>query len=168
MHLQDVTVWIPSRILQTLHSEANRLFPDETGGVLIGYWADDINVVVTAGVGPGPAAIHGRYSYEHDHVWEAAQIALDYERSGRSHVYIGDWHTHPEAVSGRLSRTDRRSLRSVLGSREARLSRALMVVLFGRPSGWEADCWLAEFEPASIWRWRRSLSIKAARLRCFD
>ncbi|MET4775227.1 integrative and conjugative element protein (TIGR02256 family) [Bradyrhizobium elkanii] len=165
MHMQRLTAWISSRSLEIMGREADRLYPLETGGVLIGYWADDTNVVVTAEFGPGPAAIHKRYSYKHDHAWEAARVASEYERSERTHVYIGDWHTHPNASSGRLSGTDKRSLRTVLGSQEARLRRTLMVVLFGTSTEWQPDIWAAELGRASIWNWRRSLLIEPVLLR---
>jgi integrative and conjugative element protein (TIGR02256 family) len=167
MHMQNVSAWISSATWKLLATEAPSRHPQETGGVLIGYWADPNTVVISASVGPGPDSIHGRYTYEHDHVWEASQIALHYTRSGRSETYIGDWHTHPDAASGVLSSTDRRSLRRVLGAREARLSRSLMMVLFGHPNQWHADIWLAEFEHAA-WRWRPKLSITSVRTVSFD
>src|SRR5580700_9346084 len=123
--MPKLTAWIPSRIFDSLIGEADRKFPVETGGVLIGYWADANTAVVTASVGPGPDSVHGRYSFQHDHVWEASQIALRYEQSGRTEVYIGDWHTHPHATSGNLSFTDRCSIRRVIRSPEARVTRHL-------------------------------------------
>jgi integrative and conjugative element protein (TIGR02256 family) len=167
MYMQNVSAWISSAMWKSLTTEAARRHPQETGGVLIGYWADPNTVVINASVGPGPDSVHGRYSYEHDHVWEASQIALHYERSGRSQIYIGDWHTHPDAVSGVLSSTDRRSLRRVLSAREARLSQALMMVVFGHPNQWRADIWLAEFEQAA-WRWRPKLSITPVPMVSFE
>ncbi|MGY4498052.1 integrative and conjugative element protein (TIGR02256 family) [Bradyrhizobium sp. GM24.11] len=166
--MQCVTAWISSLSLDALRAEADRLYPSETGGVLIGYWADDHNVVITTGKGPGPAAIHGRYSYEHDHVWEAAQIAIQYQRSERLQVYVGDWHTHPDALSGHFSTTDKRSLRCLLRSRQTRLSRTLMVVLFGSLHDWRLDFWVAEFGVPSSWYRPRSLSIQPARLQLYD
>ncbi|UPJ79130.1 Mov34/MPN/PAD-1 family protein [Bradyrhizobium sp. 183] len=166
--MQGLTAWISSPSLEELRGDADRFYPNETGGVLTGYWADDANVVITAVMGAGLAAVHKRYSYEHDHVWEAAQIGLEYERSGRTNVYVGDWHTHPDALSGRLSGTDKRALRRVLLSRDARLSKVLMLVLFGHPQEWRADVRVAEFRRVSAWRWRRSLSIESARLQRYD
>jgi integrative and conjugative element protein (TIGR02256 family) len=124
---QGVIAWISSGVWETLISEADRRYPLESGGALVGYWSDAATVVVTESVGPGPASDHDRYSYRHDHDWEASQIALHYERSGRSEVYIGDWHSHPDASSGDLSGTDRRSIRRVIKFREARLPRPLYV-----------------------------------------
>ncbi|WP_410708008.1 Mov34/MPN/PAD-1 family protein [Bradyrhizobium sp. BWA-3-5] len=105
--------------LASLIEEADRRYPLETGGALIGYCGDAVTAVVTQFVGPGPASDHQSYSYQHDHVWEASQF--HYRQSDRSHVYIGDWHTHPDATSGELSGTDRRAMRRVIESREARI-----------------------------------------------
>ncbi|MDA9409457.1 hypothetical protein XH80_22715 [Bradyrhizobium sp. CCBAU 45384] len=151
-----------------MRGEADRSYPRETGGVLIGYWGGDNDVVITTWKGPGPAAVHRRYSYEHDHEWEAAQIAIEYERSERLQVYVGDWHTRPDALSGHLSGTDKRSLRRVLRSSQSRLSRALMVVLFGSPQDWRLDVWIAEFGVPSSWYRPCSLSIERARLQLYD
>ncbi|WP_080588774.1 Mov34/MPN/PAD-1 family protein [Bradyrhizobium japonicum] len=166
MLMSQVTVWLSAQTLSFLRSEADRQFPLETGGGLIGYWSDADTVVVTEFVGPGPASVHRRYSYQHDHEWEASQIGLHYHRSGRSHVYIGDWHTHPGARSGDLSGTDRRSIRRVIKSRHARAHRPLMVVLFGNPERWTPSVWVAMLKPT--WVWRQQLSIEPAKLQLFS
>jgi integrative and conjugative element protein (TIGR02256 family) len=166
--MRGVKAWISSGSFNELQDEGDRNYRNETGGVLIGYWADQHNVVITAIIGPGPDAVHRRYSYEHDHVWEAEQIAVEYERSGRAHVYIGDWHTHPDASSGRLSGTDKRALRQVLNSSEARLHETLMLVLFGRRQEWRAGLFIAKLGPTSGWRWRPMLQVEPAQLQQFD
>lgn len=155
--MPKVTAWMSLDILNSLIREADRMYPLETGGALIGYWSHSDTVVVTASVGPGSASVHSRYSYRHDHVWEASQIALHYKLSGRSAVYVGDWHTHPGASSGNLSITDRRSIRRVIRSQEARVSRPLMAILFGEPRDWNLAIWGAELKPA--WGWRRLLVV---------
>lgn len=164
--MSEVTVWLSGQALSSLKDEADRRYSLETGGVLVGYWSDAVTVVVTEFVGPGPASVHRRYSYEHDHEWEASQIAIHYHRSGRSHVYIGDWHTHPDATSGDLSGTDRRSIRRVINSREARVCHPLMAVLFGRPGNWSFSIWVAALKPR--WAWRPRLSVQATKVHMFD
>jgi integrative and conjugative element protein (TIGR02256 family) len=164
--MPEITVWMSANILVSLIDEAGRRYPLETGGALIGYWSDGVTAVVTQFVGPGPASDHRRYSYQHDHVWEASQIALHYHQSERSHVYIGDWHTHPDASCGDLSGTDRRSIRRVINSHEARVARPLMTVLYGCPTNWGSVTWVAALKPK--WAWRSQLSIESATLRLFD
>jgi integrative and conjugative element protein (TIGR02256 family) len=145
--MPTVTAWISFDILRSLVSEADKRYPLETGGVLIGYWAEAADVVVTASVGPGPASVHNRFSYQHDHDWEASKIAERYEQSGRSEIYIGDWHTHPDASRGDLSFMDRRSIRRVIKSPDARVARPLMSVLFGEPGHWQFTTWVGELRP---------------------
>lgn len=164
--MPQITVWLSSQALSSLTDEADRRYPLETGGVLVGYWSDANAAVVTDFVGPGPASVHRRYSYEHDHVWEADEIASHYNRSDRSHVYIGDWHTHPNATSGNLSGTDRRSIRRVIEFREARAAHPLMLVLFGRPRKWGSAIWISALKPS--WAWRSRLSVEPATLQLFE
>jgi integrative and conjugative element protein (TIGR02256 family) len=155
--MQQVTVWISSDDLGSLTSEADRRYPLETGGVLIGYWSDLNTVVVTASVGPGPASVHSRRTYQHDHAWESSRIAFHYEKSGRSEVYLGDWHTHPNASNAHLSSMDRRSMRQVIRSPEARVTRPLMCILFGKPSDWRLSAQVGELKKQ--WRWIPKLVV---------
>jgi integrative and conjugative element protein (TIGR02256 family) len=157
-------VWISSDILRSLTSEANEHYPLETGGVLIGYWVEPTTVVVTASVGSGPASVHSRFSYQHDHDWEASKIAERYEQSSRLEVYIGDWHTHPDSSRGDLSYADRRSIRRVIKSPEARIACPLMGVLFGDRDGWQLGAWIGELMPR---RWLPRLLVHPVDVRKF-
>jgi len=138
--------WLHSTVLRDWMMEAEMHYPLETGGVLIGYWANPATAVVTHAVGAGPRSVHRHDSYDHDHEWESSEIALYYERSRGSETYLGDWHTHPDARSGDLSALDRRSLRRIIASPSARTSRPLMTVLFGDPHNWTSAIWLAELK----------------------
>jgi integrative and conjugative element protein (TIGR02256 family) len=166
MHMQPVTAWISRQTLDLLADEAGRSFPLETGGALVGYWTDTETIVVKAIFGPGPDSHHDRYSYVHDHIWERSRIAEHYERSGRVEVYVGDWHTHPEAYSGNLSFTDRAAIKDVLRYSDARLSRSLMLIVFGRPHEWQVAIWVGQLR--SKWRWPLRLTVEPIELREFD
>jgi len=63
--------WLRSTVLRYWVTEAEMHYPLETGGVLIGYWADAAAAVVTHAVGAGPRSVHRHDSYDHDHEWEA-------------------------------------------------------------------------------------------------
>jgi len=164
--MHGVTVWMSRQTLAAATDEADNRYPLETGGALVGYWSDANTAVVTQLVGPGPASEHRRYSYQHDHEWEAAQIADHYHQSERSHVYIGDWHTHPDASTGELSGTDRRAIRRVIDYPKARLVHPLMMILFGDPERWKPAIWAAELRPR--WTWRGRLSIAPAKYHLFE
>lgn len=122
-------------------AEANLAYPAETGGVLLGYWAQGgADAVVTHIVGPGPQATHGRNSFAPDSLHQIAQIARIYEETRHGVDYLGDWHTHPGAT-GSPSAKDRATLRRIATAKAARAPRPLMLILgFGpqwKPVGWQ-------------------------------
>ncbi len=121
-----------------MRREAERMYPKETGGVLMGYMADR-DMVVTSVVGPGPKAVHGSYSFTPDYDFQEAEIARIYEATGRKAAYLGDWHTHPDG-SDRLSVADRKTLKAISNCREARIENPLMVILWGREK-WRVTAW---------------------------
>lgn len=131
-------------------AEANRVFPFETGGVLMGYWVDPGGeVVITHATGPGPRAVHGLYSFNPDADYQEEEIARHYEASGRLHSYLGDWHTHPRE-SAYLSRRDRRTLRKIATCPEARAPIPIMAVLGAGKPEWLLGIW--KYSPTRLGR----------------
>jgi integrative and conjugative element protein (TIGR02256 family) len=160
--------WIVKTVLQTMVDEARRRAPNETGGVLLGYWADaGTQVVITDAVGPGPKAVHKRASFEPDHAFQEAEIGRLYRRSGRRLSYLGDWHTHPRGGLG-LSRKDRRTLGLIASDPAARAPTPLIAILAGRRR-WHIAFWRGAL--ASVVSKERTalrLIVAPLRLKAFD
>lgn len=129
------TVWINSSALEDMVEEACSRYPVETGGVLLGYAADNTDVVVQCAIGPGPNAQHSRYRFVPDHAWQCEQIDHHYAASSGIEVYIGEWHTHPGS-SAWMSLLDRRTLGRIARHREASCPHPLMIIAGGSPRGW--------------------------------
>lgn len=140
MRLTVGTAWIGESVVEVLRAEADRTFPLETGGVLLGYWVrPGEEVVIVEAVGPGPGAVHRERRFRPDRDYQEAQIARRYHEFGRYHTYLGDWHTHPSEAP-RLSRLDRRTLRAIARDRHARAPMPLMAILAdGAP--WSLVLW---------------------------
>lgn len=156
--------WIPSSILRACRVEANAKFPLETGGVFMGYWHSKKELIITAMIGPGPAATHECHTFEPDQAWQTERIADHYHASGRRETYLGDWHTHPGARHGILSRTDRSVLRRIIDTPEARCPSPLMAIWAGDPEvGWQQYLWLATRQRC-LWLWR---PVSATQLECY-
>ncbi len=128
---------LTAAVLAEMEAEAERHFPSESGGVLLGYRPPGHRraLQVTEVVGPGPRARHRRHRFEPDGAWQATEIAAAYERSGRTVTYLGDWHSHPRG-SGRPSGLDRATARKIARSPKARAPRPLLIILFGEPESW--------------------------------
>ncbi len=118
-------------VADDLEREADRAFPDETGGLLLGYRAAQGDVIVTQMTGPGPQALHRPKSFVPDAPWQAANLAQRYADSGGYLEYLGDWHTHPDGQAV-LSRPDRRTLYRIAAHVAARCPDPVMIILAGR------------------------------------
>jgi integrative and conjugative element protein (TIGR02256 family) len=131
-------LWLPASVLESMRAEADRSAPNETGGLLVGYWSGDTAVVVST-IGPGPRAKHRRTWFEPDGEWQNAELARVYEVSGRVHTYVGDWHSHPGARA-EMSETDRATMFAIAADADARAPRAITVIL-GGASPWDVRAW---------------------------
>lgn len=146
MPLQLKRVLIPPHLLEQCKGDADLHFPFETGGVLMGYHVDG-TAVVTEIIGAGPSASHRTHSFEPDYDWQSQRIAEHYQRSGRRETYLGDWHTHPRALSGALSGHDRAVIRKIIRTPEARAAQPLMAIFYGVPQQWNLAVWTGRLGP---------------------
>jgi integrative and conjugative element protein (TIGR02256 family) len=97
----------------------------------MGYWSDD-RAVITAGIGPGPNAIHRAKSFVPDQLFQEEAIAECYRRSNRVEAYLGDWHSHLSG-KGHPSSIDVGTMIRVARSSEARAKRPLMAIITPKP-----------------------------------
>lgn len=142
---------------------AEKQYPLESGGVLMGWRSNEITAVVTAMIGPGPKALHERYAFQPDQDWQNEQIALHYERSGRRETYLGDWHTHPDARNGTLSWTDRNVIGRIIAAPAARCPVPVMMILWGAPKSWSLSMWQGRLRPRKLlWHKMAIDTVRAA------
>lgn len=130
--------FIPVPVLSALYSEATRLAPLETGGVLLGAESGG-DLWIDAAVDAGPLAIHEPTRFVPDHDYQEHAIGELYRSSGRSLEYLGDWHSHPDG-SENLSRSDIQTLNSIAAFGPARQSSPIMMIIWGGPQ-WKPSVW---------------------------
>jgi integrative and conjugative element protein (TIGR02256 family) len=139
-------IWLPALEYDAMIAEAGRSAPKETGGLLLGYWADDQMTVpvITTVIGAGPQATHDEDRFVPDHDFQSQQVERASIRSGKRLWYLGDWHSHPCASSAYLSTLDKRTLRTIAEAEDAYAPRPIMIVLNG-DDGWSAAGWQGGF-----------------------
>jgi integrative and conjugative element protein (TIGR02256 family) len=81
---------------------------NETGGILVGSRAGEV-VTITKLSPPGPRAVHRRFRFWRDTSFLQRWLDDEYERSGGSVDYLGEWHVHPQLHTP-PSCVDRRAL----------------------------------------------------------
>jgi len=131
-------IWLPGQLHDEMSILASNAYPNETGGLLIGYDAGN-GLVITAITGPGPNAIHKPNTLTPDYAYHDAEIERIYSESGRRHTYLGDWHSHPDGGS-MLSSKDKRTLRAIAEYQPARAPSPIMGILDGGPP-WRFAAW---------------------------
>jgi integrative and conjugative element protein (TIGR02256 family) len=136
--------WIARDTLEEMLAEASLWDDRETGGVLLGYWASTDQVVITKGIGPGPAAIHHRTRFRPDQAHHEEEIASHFRASEGRESYLGDWHTHPGTTRPYLSAKDRRAAKNIASAIEARAPNPLMLVLAGDGRAWTPGIWVGD------------------------
>lgn len=132
------TILINSDSVLEIFNEMNRCFPLETGGVLTGYRVGN-NYMLSNIVGPGPKAIHKSNSFIPDYEYHEKEVARIFFKSKMQQIYLGDWHTHPNAKAY-LSKRDKKTLYNIAHSAEAKIKEPLMLVFGTNPielAGWK-------------------------------
>lgn len=162
--MQSLSIlWIERRAMQEITAEANRSYPNETGGVLVGYVANQNQRVVLEVIGPGPSASHQRTRFEPDHSWQCGQLDIIYAQSSGGLSYLGDWHTHPSGVP-RMSRLDRRTLRTISRHFAGQAFRPIMLIGGGNADNWN---W-ASYQFSDDRFWGMSIQCLELAVRLFE
>lgn len=120
-------IWLAPEAVASIETEAAREPTLETGGVLVGWRDVNHAYVVEVAIGPGPLASHEAGNFRPDSRWQVEQLTRLYGESGRTLVYLGDWHTHPSSRPS-MSRLDRKTLRSIARFKPARLLHPVMLI----------------------------------------
>lgn len=109
---------LPTHVQDLLRKLSERRHPQETGGLLLGWWEDGLPVALDAVEVPDPAATGTRWTRRRSAADQCLELALAQRDDDVG--YIGDWHSHPMNVapSGRdlrQLRTDSRDFSQALG-----------------------------------------------------
>lgn len=132
----DERFWIPKPTYLQMCALGELSFPLETGGMLLGYIADNRDVVVTAIIGPGPKAIHRRYGFVPDAGYQQAELSAHHLITNGRETYLGDWHTHPRGGTA-LSPVDKRTLTRIACTASSGIGEPIMAILGGGRESWD-------------------------------
>jgi len=128
-------IWISKKIYQTLLYEAGEFVNFETGGVFMGYYAKNKDVVVTYLIDAGPNTIHKKSRFTPDQNYQLERIASIYKETNGAITYLGDWHTHPNGKA-ELSLLDKRTLTKIAYTPESKNQTPIMMILGKYPEKW--------------------------------
>jgi hypothetical protein len=107
LEFDGFNLYIDDGVLQKLRCLRQQSLPDETGGVVLGYY--DFNIKAAVVVAGLPAPLDSKASpafFERGTAGLAESVEDASKRTGGMVRYIGEWHTHPIGYSASPSRDD--------------------------------------------------------------
>jgi len=105
--LPELDLFIDDGVEQQLRELRRQGFPNETGGVLLGYYDFNVKaVVVVAGLPAPPDSKANPDSFERGVAGLAEAVRDATARTAGMVSYIGEWHSHPPGHSASPSRHD--------------------------------------------------------------
>lgn len=118
--------------VEQLRRLALEAWPDETGGILIGYYTDNLNMAVITNVEPPPEdSVHGRFSFVRGVRGLATKLRWWWAQPPADRRYfLGEWHTHP-GDQPRPSPQDCREMSALSRSGRARCPEPLLLIVGG-------------------------------------
>lgn len=103
----DLNLFIDDGVEQDLHDMRNKGLPNETGGVILGYYDFNIKAVLVVAALPAPLDSKSTpNSFTRGIAGLAEAIKEASERTAGMVGYIGEWHSHPPGCSALPSNDD--------------------------------------------------------------
>lgn len=119
-----------------LYSCCRRGWPQETGGILIGYYTPDLRkAVVTRVEPPPPDSRCGPNWFSRGIQGLTEKLSSLWLDPRQRQYYLGEWHLHPNAPPSPSSQ-DCGQLQSIAESEPCHCPEPLLVIVGGSPRSW--------------------------------
>lgn len=125
-------LFVVRTVVEAIEEEAKRSKWTETGGLLVGYWTSDDDLVVVDAVTASNRSQRSPFGFKSSVPDDWAAIEEVVTASSGAFTYIGDWHSHP--LGGcRPSRRDFETTVNVSRSPDADTERPLLWIAARHP-----------------------------------
>lgn len=128
---------IPDAQLNSIYEMCASSSNKETGGILIGYYSDNLSwATITKATAPPLGSICCAFSFIRegktllhllDKLWKKQQY------------YIGEWHFHPNA-SSTPSNADRETMKSLASTKSIHCPEPILLIIGGNCKEWNLHC----------------------------
>lgn len=122
---------------------AEAAWPEETGGILVGYYSTDLRTGrITEALAPPADSERSRWRFSRGVRGLTAKLrSLWRKPKAHRQYYLGEWHSHPDGPIAMSSR-DRATMRRIAEEVKYQCPEPLLVILGGSPeAGWNLGCW---------------------------
>ncbi|WP_018990858.1 ThiF family adenylyltransferase [Aromatoleum toluclasticum] len=103
----ELDLFLDEGLRKKLYSMRSAAFPNETGGVLLGYYDLNVGMVVLVDALPAPPDSRGSpQGFERGVAGVKEAVVQARERTGMVVGYVGEWHSHPPGSRAKPSSDD--------------------------------------------------------------
>ena len=139
--------------IETMANHVAKSFPLETGGIIVGYYTEDLSqAVICLITGPPPDSVHGRYTFKRG--TKGLKEILKNAQSEKQ-FYLGEWHLHPNGTT-EPSCQDVNQMKDIAGSKAYNCPEPIMIIIAGNAIKYEIGVFLAKRKPSKIYELVRS------------
>lgn len=122
-----LSIEICDEVLKNITGVGLNHFPNEFGGLLIGVYSDDKQMVCISDTILPLAYKSSKISFERG-TEGLEEMLLGYFEEIPSKIYVGEWHTHPNAAPI-PSGTDIRALQEIVKSENVNINSPIMLIV---------------------------------------
>ena len=124
--LKNVELIMKKKLLQKLEQLGRENYPNECGGFLVGYYAEDykrlsITNIVLPKKQKSSSSLFERSIDGVKEILQKLYIA-------KKHYYIGEWHTHPNGFST-YSQTDLNAMIEIVNCKTVNIKNPILLIL---------------------------------------
>ncbi|MBN1875003.1 MAG: Mov34/MPN/PAD-1 family protein [Anaerolineae bacterium] len=116
---------LSKEVLTYIIKESERMYPQETGGVLIGRFEKEY-VLIDYATAPGPDAQHTTHEFKRDGIYCQEVLDRIVAESEGLVDYIGEWHSHPS--KSRPSSKDVMAMRWIANNKKYAIQNPIMCI----------------------------------------
>lgn len=132
--------YLTDKALAYILEESQRMYPQETGGILIGRFERE-HVFIDYATAPGPEAQHTIYEFKRNGDYSQEVLDNTVAESGGLVDYIGEWHSHP--LKSRSSLKDMMAMQWIANNKKYAIQYPVMGLCMREGAGsWQVRFYL--------------------------
>ncbi|QSX23902.1 Mov34/MPN/PAD-1 family protein [Priestia megaterium] len=133
-------VSITQKLMIQIQKLCHSALPNETGGILIGYYTDECNLAVITKIIKAPSDSKSGPTWFYRGTYGIKQ-KLDALWKDKKQFYIGEWHYHPNS-SSKLSYQDIKQMTSIANSPSYSCPEPILLIVGGDFLSWEKSVYV--------------------------
>lgn len=122
-----LSIDIDDKLINKLIKTGRQHYPNEFGGLLIGYYSDDRKTVIIKKTLLPKKYKSSKYSFERGSEGLKKKLEKLYCKSP-SLVYVGEWHTHPDNPA-LPSGVDIAALKEIVGDENVAIANPILLII---------------------------------------